>query len=106
MIYFESGNLKDAESTYLKCVQLDPNYAYAYFKLALINVQNKKYNEAYAYLNKCISINDKNYEYFEMRAIMNLMKGDKIHACEDLEQAIKLGSKDPMIIDTHSKECK
>ncbi len=106
LIYFNSGNLKDAENKSLQCIQLDSNYASAYFLLAKINFQNEKFSVAYDYLNKCISINNKNYEYFEMRGVMNLMKGDKIHACEDLEQAIKFGSKDPIIIDARSKECK
>ena len=34
------------------------------------------------------------------------MKGDKIKACEDLNLAINLGSKDELTIKFQSEECK
>ncbi|MGV3611217.1 MAG: tetratricopeptide repeat protein [Fluviicola sp.] len=105
LIYFNSKNLKEAESIFLKCVELDTNYASAYFRLAKIKMQQEKHSEAYAYLNKCISINPEKLEYFEFRAIMNLMKGDNKKACEDLWKAIQLGSVDNTIIKAHAKEC-
>jgi tetratricopeptide (TPR) repeat protein len=106
LIYFNSGNLKDAESKFLKCVQIDPKYDPALFRLAKICLQNEKFDEAYDYLNKSIALNNNEFEYYEIRGVMNLMKGDKIKACEDLERAINLGSKDLLTLKFQSEECK
>ena len=94
------------ECRYLKCIQIDTKYDPAYFRLAKIRLQNEKFNEAYDYLNKSIALNDKKFEYYEIRGVMNLMKGDKIKACEDLNRAINLGSKDELTIKFQSEECK
>jgi|GEM_PF-5854920 len=99
------SRLPESEERFLKCLELDTNYHSAMFELAKTYIEQQKFDTAFSLLNKAILLCATKPEYFELRAIMNQMKGDKKSSCKDMETAFKLGSVDEVIHRIYSREC-
>ena len=62
MDYDDLRDYQNAELNYLKCVQLDPKYCYAYFNAGIARKNKGDIPKAIQYYQKAISINPK-YSY-------------------------------------------
>ncbi len=55
---YDKGNYDEAEHHYLKAIEIDPNFKFAYYNMGLICEAHKKYEEAIEWYDKAIAIDE------------------------------------------------
>ncbi len=106
MAYFGKANMlyqiiqKDESSTYTlamvikdydKCIELNPNFSYAYFNRAYLKFQNENYIGAIEDYSEAIKLSPSFAEAHLNRALILLILENNDQACKDLSKAGELG---------------
>lgn len=73
-----------------KALVVNPNYAKAYYALALLNFENKKYDKALVELAKCLKLNDNDIEGHYLLARLHMRRRDFSAAKTELEKTLSL----------------
>jgi tetratricopeptide (TPR) repeat protein len=76
---------------YNKCIELNPNYAYAYFNRAYIKFQKEDYIGAIEDYSEVINKSPSFAEAYLNRALILLIIENNEQACKDLSKAGELG---------------
>ncbi|KAJ7344968.1 hypothetical protein JRQ81_000918 [Phrynocephalus forsythii] len=84
------GYLNCAMKDYQQAINIDPNYALAYYNAANIYFLNKQFSQANNYYTKALTLDPKNESAFLNRAITNTLLKKFEEAKEDFEKAICL----------------
>lgn len=87
--YYEAREYKKALECLNKAIAIDPNYADAYRKRAMVYFRLKKYNKAIADYYKRFEITN-DYEQLELVALMYIAKKDYRSAIKIYSKIIKL----------------
>jgi len=106
MVYFGKANMlyqiiqKDESSAYTlamvikdydKCIELNPNFSYAYFNRAYLKFQNENYIGAIEDYSEAINQSPSFAEAYLNRALILLILENNEQACKDLSKAGELG---------------
>ena len=78
-------------SDYNKCIEINPNYSYAYFNRAYIKFQQEDYIGAIEDYSEVINKSSSFAEAYLNRALILLILDNKEQACKDLSKAGELG---------------
>jgi len=96
--YFNRGtcelalkDFKTAMSDFNKTIKLDPKFVKAYYSRATVFVSQQKYKEALPDLDITIELNSKLPNVLTLRGQIRAQTGNKEGACEDFNQAKKIG---------------
>ena len=73
-----------------KIISIDPNYADAYFNIAVIYKERKNYHEALKYLDILTFIDKENFKAFSNKCFIKIILRDFNDALNDANLAIKL----------------
>lgn len=79
---------------YQKCIDLDPNFAFAYYNRAFVECEMKEYRKAMDDLNKAISIEKDFAEAYFNRGLTRIYLDDVAGGAMDLSKAGELGIQD------------
>jgi tetratricopeptide (TPR) repeat protein len=86
--------LKEVENLLIRSVQIDPDFYYAWFNLALIKTEQKEYEPALDCYTKAIKVNNDFVEAYYNRGLTYLYLENTRKACQDLSKAGELGLND------------
>lgn len=89
----DSGNYKDAITTYNKVVEVDPNHVRAYYNRGLSYVELKNYQEAVSTFDTVIKLAPNNAGNFITRGSAYGKLGDKQRQIDDYKTAARMGDK-------------
>jgi len=95
--YNRTGKYDKAINDFMSILKKDPNNDEAYFRIGVVYFDMKKYNEAYEYLTKSITLKDNNNlqaQKYSYRGFTNYYLNKKPEAAEDLKHAVRLNPKD------------
>jgi tetratricopeptide (TPR) repeat protein len=83
----------DVISDYSKCIQIDPEFYYAYYNIANVKTESRDFIGAINYYSKAIEIEPKFAEAYYNRGITYIYIQQKEDGCIDLSRAGELGVK-------------
>jgi len=86
-------NYDEVVSDYNMCIQLDPKFSYAYFNLALVEIESKDYSKAITSYGKAIENSAQFGEAFYNRGLTYIYIMQTDEGCRDLSKAGELGIK-------------
>ena len=95
MIYLEQKNNEKAISSFLTCIEQDPEYTEAYMQLALLQMETQP-KLAHQYLTNVLRIDEKNMEALYARAMLVQEQGYPDSAQADYDKILSL---DPAHVD-------
>lgn len=95
MIYLEQKNNEKAISSFLTCIEQDPEYTEAYMQLALLQMETQP-KLAHQYLSNVLRIDEKNLEALYARAMLVQEQGYPDSAQADYDKILSL---DPAHVD-------
>ncbi|MDP2807025.1 MAG: tetratricopeptide repeat protein, partial [bacterium] len=95
-LYYQKGDLPSAERHFLRAIELDSTYVNSLYGLALVYVQQQKYDQAISYARKNLSLIPANQNAYVTLGISYGGKGDLQSAEQTFKQAVS--------IDPESKE--
>ncbi len=84
-------NYDDIVADYLKCIRLDPDFYYAYYNMALVDIINRNYKDAISYFNQAIIIEPKFAEGYYNRGLTYIFMQQNEEGCRDMSKAGELG---------------
>ena len=90
LAYLEENQNEEAETQFLKLVDLDPTEALGYANLGIVYLRMGKYKQAEEWLQKAIKIDSEDPEIRLILAKVYEMSSRQQEAIEELEKAIKL----------------
>ncbi|MDR1997964.1 MAG: tetratricopeptide repeat protein [Candidatus Margulisbacteria bacterium] len=88
--YYLQGDRRLFARECTKALVVNPNYARAYYALALLNFESQKYDKAYTELEKCLKLNAHDIEAHYLLARIHIRRRDFTAAQAELEQTISL----------------
>lgn len=87
----QQGNLDAAIASYMKAIELDPQYAYALYGRALVQHAKGNFDAAIADLTKAVEVDSKSAEkYYYARGTSQSAKGDYDAAINDCTKVVEL----------------
>jgi len=92
--HYEAGELAKANVELRNAIQLNPDNADAYYHLALVNEQQKKWKQMFSNLAWSIKLKPDNYMAYVKIAQLYLLSGELTDARENLEKALELNQQD------------
>jgi Tfp pilus assembly protein PilF len=95
-LYYQKGDLPTAESEFLKAVEIDSTYVNSLYGLALVYVQQQRYDQAIVYAAKDLALDPKNHNAYVTLGIAYAGLGDLEQAERSFKQALSIapGSKE------------
>jgi tetratricopeptide (TPR) repeat protein len=95
-LYCQKGDLPTAESEFLKAVEIDSTYVNSLYGLALVYVQQQRYDQAIVYAAKDLALDPKNHNAYVTLGIAYAGLGDLEQAERSFKQALSIapGSKE------------
>ena len=91
-----AGKLAEAETAFLKCIELAPEFISPYYQLGLIYVTQKKFQEAEKRLEKVIEKNDKNIGAHVLLGMVANSQGKIDAANKQYRKVLSLSPKHPL----------
>ena len=86
-----AGSFELVINDFDKCIELNPNFAYAYFNRAYLKFQKENYIGAIEDYSEVINISPSFAESYLNRALILLILDNNEQACKDLSKAGELG---------------
>lgn len=90
---FEQGELKRAETLYLKLLTKDPNDASLFNKLGLIYLEQKNYKDAKSALSAALKIEPENDTFYNNLGLLYYEMEDYDQAIEAYEKSVSINDK-------------
>ena len=84
----KKGDLVDAEATYLKVLSVDPEYFWAHYKLAKLQIIKGDLVRALVWFGECLTLNPKFVPALNSRGYMLHKQGDKKGAEADYRASL------------------
>ncbi|HEX5084744.1 MAG TPA: tetratricopeptide repeat protein [Blastocatellia bacterium] len=86
----DSGDFESAIAIYAKAIELDPNYADAYYKRGFLYARNGDNDRAIADFTRVIELKPNHADAYYRRGFAHDAKGDNDRAIEDFRKSLKL----------------
>ncbi|MBL6691146.1 MAG: sulfotransferase [Pseudomonadales bacterium] len=94
------GQVAELESTAKRILQIDDQYADAWFFLSLAATERKKLQVAIELVNNAIRLDAKNSEYVAQKARLHTMAGQREDAVAAADYGLSLEPDTPVVLDT------
>ena len=91
--FFEAGDLKKAERTYLKVLSQEPDDAGVYNKLGLVYLQDKNYKDAKASLKQALKLEPDNDTFYNNLGLLFYEMEKYEDAIEAYQKSIEINDK-------------
>ena len=96
-LFYDTGALKDAEKAFLRCLEIDPHHSLSQLSLAMVYTEQLRYSKANALLDVLATNSDdatvQRHALYQ-RGVCKYESRDRLGACNDWEEAAKLGDAD------------
>jgi tetratricopeptide (TPR) repeat protein len=94
-MYQELGDSTAALQNFKMAIEIDPNFALAYFNAANLYLDQKRWEQAEEYYNKALQNSKGDVYSLINRSICKILKNDKAGALADLDLAIEINPNSP-----------
>lgn len=99
-LFYDTGALKEAEKAFLRCLSIDPNHALSQLALSMVYIDQLRYNKANELLEGLGESDDEGIRRMAIyqRGVSKYESRDRAGACEDWEEAARLGDADAQVL--------
>ena len=94
IVYEKMKNFKKAKESYLKAIELEPNYSDAIYNMGLVHTELREYNEAIECFQKIIGEDPEDSNSYFNLGLVYFKKKDYIQAIENFQHTIDINDED------------